>query len=326
MPTDPLVSVVIPTYNQGNFLPTAIDSALAQDYQSLEVIVVDDGSTDVTPSVIARYGSRILAIRQENQGAATALNRGILEAHGELICWLSSDDEFLPGKIRRQVETFRRDPGLGLSFTGYDVVDATGNPRRQERLIDWIHPDLFVSIVWRNPVNGSTAMVPRRVFDEVGLFNPALRADVDGEMWLRILRRYRAAQIEGSFLRYRVHAAALSANPALMRSSKTAVRVPVIRDGSLTARLRASEPPSAAAVLATMSLDFTQDGLPEIASALLLASIRAGLAAARQRTAARELFRAARRRSPWFRGPWRHLPAQVSRRLWQTIRGGGRQP
>ena len=143
---DPLVTVVIPTYNQASYLREAIDSVLAQTYPAIEVIVVDDGSTDETAAVLRSYGERIRAIHQENHGAAHALNRGIREATGEFVCWLSSDDAFLPDKVALQVDAFAADPGLGLCFTGFDTIDAAGAFRADRSDIPLLHPDLFVSV------------------------------------------------------------------------------------------------------------------------------------------------------------------------------------
>lgn len=101
-PREPLVSVVVPTYNQANYLRSAIESVLTHDYPNIELIVVDDGSTDATPEVLRDYGDAIVLIRQPNRGAANPLNEGIRAARGTYVCWLSSDDAFLPGKLRRQ--------------------------------------------------------------------------------------------------------------------------------------------------------------------------------------------------------------------------------
>ncbi len=297
MTYEPVVTVVIPTYNQADYLAEAIDSVLDQDYPRLELVVVDDGSTDDTPAIISGYGDRIVAVRQPNQGTAPALNRGIQSATGELICWLSSDDAFVAGKIRRQVEVFAADPGLGVCFTGYETIDAAGALLTQYPDLDPIHPDLFVAVFWRNPLNGSTAMIPREVLQAVGPFNAELRADPDGEMWLRVLSTYRARHVPGIFVRYRVHGAAMSANKTLVRASKTAVRLARLRDGSLVAHLRAAAPPSAAAALAQMSLDFNRKSMPWLARSLLFASLRQGLAPRLQWPAALEVFRIARRRS-----------------------------
>ena len=286
------MSVVIPTYNQAAYLRASIDSVLAQAYRGIEVVVVDDGSTDETPDILASYGERIRAIRQTNRGAASALNRGIIESRGKYVCWLSSDDAFLPDKVARQVAAFDADPGLGLSFTGFDTIDSTGSFIADRSEIQWRHPDLYVSVFWANPINGSTVMMPRAVFDEVGPFNETLRADVDAEMWFRVLARHRAAHIPGVLLHYRVHDKALSADRGLMHRSKTTVRERVLREGVLVDRLRTHDPVSTPRILAEMSAMFTKQGLRGLGRALLLRSLRTGRAWDAQRSAAARLLEA----------------------------------
>lgn len=286
---DPLVSVVIPTYNQAGFLREAIDSVLAQTYPQVELIVVDDGSTDETPGIIATYGQRLVALHQPNRGAANALNAGIRAARGDLICWLSSDDAYLPPKLERQVAAFAADPSAGMCCTGWTTVDATGAVLRSTAEPAWIHPDPVVSIFWRNPINGTTVMIPRRVFDEVGLFNEELVADVDGEMWLRIAARHRIVTIPEILARYRVHAAAMSRDTDLMHASKIRVRLPVVRDGTLATRIRDHAGEKTPAILATIGQDMVRQGLPELAQALQDASLQSGVATGEQTLLARAL-------------------------------------
>lgn len=297
----PLVSVVIPTYNQAGYLREAIDSVLAQTYSQVELIVVDDGSTDETPAIIASYEHRLVGLGQPNSGAANALNAGIRAARGELICWLSSDDAYLPPKLERQVAAFAADPGAGMCCTGWTTIDATGAVLRSTAESTWIHPDPVVSIFWRNPINGTTVMIPRRVFDEVGPFNEELVADVDGEMWLRIAARHRIVTIPEILARYRVHAAAMSRNTALMIGSKTRVRLPVVRDGTLATRIRAQDGRETPAVLARIGQEMVRQGLPELGRALLGTSLRNGVAAGEQLRLARALGP----RVPWSIRGWR---------------------
>lgn len=110
------VSVIVPAYNAGRFLREAVDSVLAQDYRPLEVIVVDDGSTDDTALVAGGYGSRIVFARQPNRGSSAARNRGVALASGELYTFLDADDVFCAGKISLQVEALARDPALEIVF------------------------------------------------------------------------------------------------------------------------------------------------------------------------------------------------------------------
>jgi glycosyltransferase involved in cell wall biosynthesis len=278
---EPLVSVVIPTFNQASYLREAIDSVLAQTWSNRECIVVDDGSTDATPDIIASYGDRIVALRQANRGAANALNAGIRAARGELICWLSSDDAYLPTKLEVQVAALVARPDAGLCCTGWETMDATGRTLKQHPESTWIHPDQVVSIFWRNAINGTTVMIPRHVFEAVGSFDEDLRADVDGDMWLRVAARWPVVSVPGILARYRVHDAAMSRDTTLMHASKTRVRMARIDDGSLVARVRAADGP-AAAILARIGSDLLRQGLPRLARALLIRSLRSGPAPADQ--------------------------------------------
>jgi teichuronic acid biosynthesis glycosyltransferase TuaG len=268
----PTVSVVIPVYNQAHYLPTAIRSVLAQDYRPLEVIVVDDGSTDAIDAAVAPFRDHIRCIRQDNHGAAHALNEGISRATGDLVCWLSADDAYLPGKLRAQVDAFGVDADLALVCTGYEVVDARDRVIRRQPKPHWPHPDPLIAVFWRNPINGSTVMLRREVFDAVGQFDETLRADVDADMWLRIASNHRVRQVDGIFVRYRMHAASLSANRSLMRASMTRVRALAIANGTLMARLRAGNPRTAPRLLALMSAEYASRGLHDLALDLYRAS------------------------------------------------------
>ncbi|HWT24726.1 MAG TPA: glycosyltransferase, partial [Solirubrobacteraceae bacterium] len=126
----PLVSCVITAYNYGDYVAGAIESALAQDYPAdrLEVVVIDDGSTDHTAEEAARFGDRIRLIRQDNAGVIAATNRGIAEASGELIALLDADDEWLPHKVSAQVARFAR-PEVGLVYGNMELMDGAGVTR-----------------------------------------------------------------------------------------------------------------------------------------------------------------------------------------------------
>lgn len=126
----PTVSVIIPTYNRAALLPRAIESIQAQTFSDWEIILIDDGSTDDTPTVVQRYerelGDRFRAIRQENAGSSAARNCGIDRARGRFLAFLDSDDEFLPRKLDRQLELFERCPELGLVYADSSYVNLQG--------------------------------------------------------------------------------------------------------------------------------------------------------------------------------------------------------
>jgi CTP:molybdopterin cytidylyltransferase MocA len=134
MTPQPLVTILIDNYNYGRFLRQAIDSALAQVYGRIEVIVVDDGSTDDSHAIIRSYGSQIHGILKPNGGQASAFNAGVAASQGEILCLLDADDVFLPHKVTQIVAEFERDFRLGWIFDPVREFDnATGQPLHCER-------------------------------------------------------------------------------------------------------------------------------------------------------------------------------------------------
>src|SRR5690349_8088319 len=121
-PNGPLVTVLIDAYNYARFLPRAIKSVLAQTYpaESLEILVVDDGSTDDTAGVAVRYQDQVRYVRKSNGGQASAFNLGLEEARGEIICFLDADDTFYPDKVWFVVDAFRRRAEVGLVYNKLD--------------------------------------------------------------------------------------------------------------------------------------------------------------------------------------------------------------
>jgi glycosyltransferase involved in cell wall biosynthesis len=124
----PSVTILIDTYNYARYLGRAMESALGQDYTGPlpEILVVDDGSTDDTAAVVQHYGGRVRYIAKDNGGQASALNLGLREAQGDIICLLDGDDYFYPGKVQLVAEAFRRRPDVGLVYNKFDIVDGAG--------------------------------------------------------------------------------------------------------------------------------------------------------------------------------------------------------
>lgn len=123
---DPLVSIIITNYNYGNFLASAINSTLCQRYSSIEVIVVDDGSTDHSHAVINSYGKRIFPVFRQNGGQASAMNAGFHQSHGEIVIFLDADDMLLPDIVQKVVEAFRVHENVAKVMYRMEVVDAAG--------------------------------------------------------------------------------------------------------------------------------------------------------------------------------------------------------
>jgi glycosyltransferase involved in cell wall biosynthesis len=126
----PLVSILINNYNYAEFLGEAIDSALAQTYPSVQVVVVDDGSTDRSRLVIERYQGRIVPVIKQNGGQASAFNAGFLASTGDIVCFLDSDDLFLPGKVARVVEILEADSEIGWCFDRLRLFKGSADQAR----------------------------------------------------------------------------------------------------------------------------------------------------------------------------------------------------
>jgi len=201
------ISAIIPTYNYGRFLREAIDSVLAQTYPVLELIVVDDGSTDDTPQILASYGDRIRAIYQTNGGVGAARNRGIGEARGEYVAFLDSDDIWLPAKLEKEIALFDADPDLGLVHCGAETFDNSGKILfvSLSGCEGWVGPDLLrlERTVIAAPGSGTT--VPKRVAEEIGGFDPRLQPSEDWDFCYRIAERYRVGFVPEVLVRYRMH-------------------------------------------------------------------------------------------------------------------------
>jgi glycosyltransferase involved in cell wall biosynthesis len=124
----PVVSVVIPAFNAARYLGEALDSVFGQTLTDLELVVVDDGSTDETPQVVQGYGSRVRYVRQPNAGVASARNRGVAESSGRYVAFLDADDVWLPGKLERQLEALAARPSARVCHSDFDLMGAGTAP------------------------------------------------------------------------------------------------------------------------------------------------------------------------------------------------------
>ncbi|MEA2573723.1 MAG: hypothetical protein QOH93_1021 [Chloroflexia bacterium] len=209
----PTVSAVITTYNYGRFLPPAIESVLAQTLRPDEIIVVDDGSTDDTAAIVARYADRgVRYVYKENGGGSSARNAGILAAKCELIAFLDGDDRWLPHKLERQIEQMVRHPHVGLVSGSEWQVDERGeHPYLVARQpLEAAH--VYKRMLVENFIgNTSLALVRRSVFARVGTFDEKVPLGHDWDMWLRIAREYPVSVIEEPLIYYTRHSGSLSA-------------------------------------------------------------------------------------------------------------------
>jgi len=170
-------------------LHEAIDSVLAQEYVNLELIVVDDGSTDNTAEILSGYRDRLTVLAQHNQGVSAARNRGIQAAAGELIAFLDSDDLWLPQKLTRQVEFFndRRDALICQTEEIWIRNGRRVNPKIRHQKPTGMIFERSLELCLVSP---SAVMIRPRLFDRVGLFDENLPACEDYDLWLRVSCRY----------------------------------------------------------------------------------------------------------------------------------------
>ena len=210
MAKKPTVSVIIPTYNRAHLIVRAIQSVLNQTYQDFELIIVDDGSTDNTEEVIRKFqeqDKRVKYIRHEkNRGGSAARNTGIKNAKGEYIAFQDSDDEWLPEKLKKQMEVFKDAPSeLGVVSTGYIFIDElNGDTGKQfiPKKKGWIYEELLAG----NCVGTtSTILIKRKCFEKAGLFDENLPSCQDWEMWIRIAKGHQFDFIENPLVRYYIH-------------------------------------------------------------------------------------------------------------------------
>jgi glycosyltransferase involved in cell wall biosynthesis len=185
----PLVSVIIPTYNRGWVIQEAIDSVLGQDFGDYELIVVDDGSDDNTPAVLAAYGHKFRVLRQSNNGVSAARNRGIAAAAGQLVAFLDSDDLWLPQKLSTQVKFFQDHPDAAVIQTQERWIrnGVRVNPKKRHHKFSGMIFEQSLALCLVSP---SAVMMKKSLFNTVGVFDESLPACEDYDLWLRISCRY----------------------------------------------------------------------------------------------------------------------------------------
>lgn len=217
----PLVSVIIPTHNCRAYIADAIESVLAQTYSEYEIIVVDDGSTDNTSTVLAPYRDRVRCLHQDKRGCSAARNVAIQEARGELIALLDADDIWFPAKLELQVQALKEHPEAGLVFSDFQDFDDSG-VTCSSRLGTWRGArawferqrvgdsniacgPMYEDLLQANWIHASSAVVKADVLGVVGLFDEACFTGEDYELWLRVAQRYPFLYVNRVLSGYRYH-------------------------------------------------------------------------------------------------------------------------
>lgn len=236
----PTVSVVIPTYNLGRYLVEAIDSVLAQTYRDLEIIVVDDGSSDDTATRLRPYRDRIRYYPQANAGPSVARNRGILHAEGPLIAFLDADDVWRPTKLARQVDYLNRHPEIILCYTDYTrgPVPGTTNESRLQYYERKGSGHVFDNLLFENFIATPAVIVRRDALASTGLFDPNLKGVEDLEMWMRLAKVGPFGFLDEVLVDVRRHETNTTNTVEFARQRVRATRLMMARWGNEPAALR----------------------------------------------------------------------------------------
>jgi len=236
---DGLVSVVIPTYNRSALLHDSIKTVLDQTYNNIQIIVVDDGSTDDTSDVAYKLRDKIVYLKQANSGPGAARNAGIRKAKGEYVAFIDSDDLWREDKIERQVEFMRENPEYALCCT--DFREITPEKIIHKSILEnMIVKDgyVFEHLLKNQFVKTSTVMVRSKVFKQSGFFHEKLRAFEDRYLWLNIARENKIHFIPEVLVTARIQGDNITENTDVMYENFHNFYQLLLEDGRLTTNQR----------------------------------------------------------------------------------------
>lgn len=208
----PKVSVVLPTYNNETYLKDAIDSIIQQTFTDFELIIVDDGSTDKTHSILSAYNDprMVIITNQENMGVPSSVNRGLEKAQGEYVARMDGDDVSSLNRFALQVSFLDDHPHIGVVGGQRQYIDETGKLYDCPIRVALVHN----LIVWRvflgAPFWHPSTMIRKKLFDDYGFYNTNFYYGSDLELWLRLLTKTQFANLDEDILLYRVHAQAVT--------------------------------------------------------------------------------------------------------------------
>lgn len=202
-----LVSVVMPVFNGERYLEATLASVFAQTYPDIELIVVDDGSTDRSLEILEAFGNRVVLVRQQNRGSAAARNLGIQKAKGKWIAFLDADDIWEPEKIQRQLAQCG---GFIWSYTDTVFMGGVNNGRRDSEFTPKLHGAVVDKLICGNFISTSAVLVSRQALLEVGGFDESLRSIQDWDLWVRLAGCWPVGYVDEPLVRYRVHSGSTS--------------------------------------------------------------------------------------------------------------------
>ncbi|MBK8031298.1 MAG: glycosyltransferase [Chloroflexi bacterium] len=222
MSSSPLVTVITPTYNRADYLPSVIDSVLAQDYTQLEYIILDDGSTDNTESVLKRYGMRIQWESQPNMGEGRTVNKGWKLARGEFIAVVNSDDPVMPGWLSTMVHYMQTHPEVLVAYPDWVMIDAQDQPIQTIFTYDYSYANM---IRWHHCFPGPGVLIRRSAFEMEPERDTSFRYVGDYEYWMRLGLHGPFGRVNQALATFRFHqgSASLAAKGLMMAQEHIAM-------------------------------------------------------------------------------------------------------
>lgn len=192
------ISIVTPNYNYASYIAQTIESVIQQNYADFEYIIVDDGSTDNSVEVIRRYADRypenIILVRQENKGQTPAINVGMKQVTGDVVCWINSDDTFCPGVFLRVAECFKNNKAVDIVFGDMNVTDLEGNFMYRRRHLDFNYTTACL-LGFTTVFSSNAVFWKREAMQANGYFNEALKCNMDGDFFSRLVRNRKVKRI-----------------------------------------------------------------------------------------------------------------------------------
>ncbi len=202
------ISIITPSFNQGQFIEQTIQSVLNQNYPNLEYIVMDGGSTDDTLSILKKYEGKLKWFSGKDKGQSDAINKGLKMATGDIVAWLNSDDYFLPGMLRKVADEFEKNKKTQWVTGDYRIVDEKG--KQIQSFIPWYkgllrkHPT-FNMLSFANFIIQPSTFWKKNIMEEVGYLREEYHLCMDYDLWLRIMKKYQPAVFSTPLSAFRIH-------------------------------------------------------------------------------------------------------------------------
>lgn len=232
---NPKVTIVIPVYNGAKYIKYAIESALAQTYDNLEILVVDDGSTDNTKKIVKPYTDRVRYIKKKNGGVSSALNLAIEEMKGEYFSWLSHDDTYEPEKVEREIKFLKNNNAIGkkvIVFSDYFLIDKKGKIISESKKD---HDEILAKPEYsllKGHINGLSLLIPRVAFEECGGFDEKMVCVQDYDMWYRMFKKYKFLHVPETLVSTRWHKEQTTQTNPLVETEGNEFFIKIIEDVS----------------------------------------------------------------------------------------------